>query len=56
MDETLQTNPAYLFFAALAVLLNIALPIGVAFVAQRKLKLSWKYIAFGALILSRASR
>lgn len=50
MNSTLQVNPAYLFFAAVAVLLNMALPLVVAFIARSKLGQSWKYLAFGALI------
>jgi uncharacterized membrane protein YhfC len=50
MTNALQTNPAYLFFAALAAAINIFAPLAVAFVARRRLNLGWKYIAFGALI------
>ncbi|HQV71314.1 MAG TPA: YhfC family glutamic-type intramembrane protease [Thermoflexales bacterium] len=50
MANALQTNPAYLFFAALAAAINIFAPLVIALAARRALNLSWKYIGFGALI------
>ncbi|HQX76624.1 MAG TPA: hypothetical protein PL074_09935 [Thermoflexales bacterium] len=40
MANALQTNPAYLFFAALAAAINIFAPLVIALAARRALNLS----------------
>lgn len=52
MQPTLQLGTARIALTVLAIILEIALPLGLALLANRRLGVSWRYFGFGALIFA----
>lgn len=52
MELTLHPSTARIALTIVAIVLEIALPLGLAFYTNRRLHVSWRYFGFGALIFA----